>query len=219
MATESSIEQLRIKDPDIRLMVQVQNDDATAFEELMLRYQGRVISLLTHVIGNRDQAEDLTQEVFLRVYRARKSYMPEAKFSTWLFTIANNIALNAIRTKKRHPELQMPNSSDSSSGMPTMENSIPAKSAVMPTRQLDKLEVQEAVRLAIASLGENQRIAVMLNRFEGMNYNDIARVMQLTPQAVKSLLCRARNNLRAVLGPYVEHGKQVAGHQNGSEKT
>lgn len=210
MVTESSIELLTIKDPDVRLMVRVRSDDAAAFEELMLRYQGRVISLLKHVIGDRDLAEDLTQEVFLRIYRARKSYQPEAKFSTWLFTIANNVALNAIRTKKRRPEFQMPSGTGSSTGMPTMENVIPAKSGLIPTRHMDQLETQEAVRLAIASLGDNQRMAVMLNRFEGMNYNDIAKVMKLTPQAVKSLLCRARSNLRVVLTPYVEHGTGIA---------
>lgn len=209
MVTESSILKLTLKDPDVRLMIQVQNDDATAFEELMLRYQGRIISLLRHVIGDRDLAEDLTQEVFLRVYRARKTYQPEAKFSTWLFTIANNVALNAIRTKKRHPEFQMPNSAGSSSNVPTMENTLAADSGIIPSRQLDKMEAREAVRLAIASLGENQRMAVMLNRFEGMNYSDIAEVMNLTPQAVKSLLCRARNNLRLVLSPYVQHGRQI----------
>ncbi|GHV10156.1 RNA polymerase sigma factor [Campylobacterota bacterium] len=192
----------------MRLMLQVCNDDATAFEELMLRYQGRIISLLKHIVGDRDLAEDLTQEVFLRVYRARKSYQPEAKFSTWLFTIANNVALNALRTKKRRPEHQMPAGAESAE-MQTMENTIPENSAVIPTRQIDQKEVREAVRTAVALLGENQRMAVMLNRFEGMNYNDIAQVMSLTPQAVKSLLCRARNNLRVVLAPYVEHGTAI----------
>ena len=98
-----------------------------------------------------------------------------------------------------------------------MENSLAAESSFMPSRQLDKLEAREAVRLAVASLGENQRMAVMLNRFEGMNYNDIAQVMNLTPQAVKSLLCRARNNLRLVLSPYVEHGKQIPNKYDGGE--
>ena len=82
-------------------MLQVRDDDAQAFEELMLRYQNRVLSLLAHLVGRRDLAEDLTQEVFLRVYRARKRYVPGAKFSTWLFTIAGNVASNALRTKSR----------------------------------------------------------------------------------------------------------------------
>ena len=190
-------------------MLQVRDDDATAFEELMLRYQGRVLSVLQHVVGNRDLAEDLTQDVFLRVFRARKTYTPGSKFSTWLFTIANNVALNAIRRLKRKPERQFASVDESSAGMPTIDNAVPENSAMMPTRQLDHRELRETVRLAVDTLSENQRMAVLLNKFEGMNYADIAQVMKLTPQAVKSLLCRARSNLRTVLEPYMERGKRV----------
>ena len=190
-------------------MLQVREDDATAFEELMLRYQGRVLSVLRHVVGNSDLAEDLTQEVFLRVFRARKTYVPGSKFSTWLFTIANNVALNAIRRQKRKPEHQFVSVGESSTGMPTMDNTVPENSAMMPTRQLDHQELRETVRMAVDTLNDNQRMAVLLNKFEGMNYADIAQVMKLTPQAVKSLLCRARTNLRAVLEPYIERGKKI----------
>ena len=190
-------------------MLQVREDDATAFEELMLRYQGRVLSVLRHVVGNQDLAEDLTQDVFLRVFRARKTYTAGSKFSTWLFTIANNVALNAIRRQKRKPEYQFVSAGESSGSMPTMENTVPENSAIMPTRQLDNRELRETVRMAVDTLNENQRMAVLLNKFEGMNYADIAQVMKLTPQAVKSLLCRARSNLRTVLEPYMERGKRV----------
>jgi len=190
-------------------MLQVREDDATAFEELMLRYQGRVLSVLRHVVGNQDLAEDLTQDVFLRVFRARKTYTPGSKFSTWLFTIANNVALNAIRRQKRKPEYQFTTTGTSTSSMPTIDNTVPENSALMPTRQIDHQEMRETVRLAIETLSENQRMAILLNKFEGMNYTDIAQVMKLTPQAVKSLLCRARVNLRTVLEPYVERGKKI----------
>jgi RNA polymerase sigma-70 factor, ECF subfamily len=89
--SDSTVERYTLADPDVRLMLQVRDDDAHAFEELMLRYQNRLLSLLTHLVGQRDLAEDLTQEVFLRVYRARSRYVPGAKFSTWLFTIAGNV--------------------------------------------------------------------------------------------------------------------------------
>jgi len=205
----SSVQLISLKDPDVRLMLQVRDDDATAFEELMLRYQSRVFSVLRHVTGNQDLAEDLTQDVFLRVFRARKTYTPGAKFSTWLFTIANNVAINALRTKRRKPEYQFVSSGESSGSMNTIENYVAENSALMPTRQLDSQEIRETVRMAIETLNENQRMAVMLNKFEGMNYADIAQVMKLTPQAVKSLLCRARTNLRAILEPYVEKGKKI----------
>jgi RNA polymerase sigma-70 factor (ECF subfamily) len=188
-------------------MLQVREDDATAFEELMLRYQGRVISVLQHVVGNRDLAEDLTQDVFLRVFRARKTYTPGSKFSTWLFTIANNVALNALRRQKRKPEFQFVTAGKSSASLPTIDQTVPENSAMMPTRQLDHQELRETVRMAVDTLNENQRMAVLLNKFEGMNYAEIAQVMKLTPQAVKSLLCRARLNLRVILEPYIEHGK------------
>ena len=92
--TESTAERYTLADPDVRLMLLVRDDDPRAFEELMLRYQNRLVSLLAHLTGQRDIAEDLAQDVFLRVYRARKRYVPGAKFSTWLFTIAGNVAAN-----------------------------------------------------------------------------------------------------------------------------
>ena len=85
-------------DPDVRLMLQVQNDNAAAFEELVSRYQSRLVGVMEHLVPKRELAEDLAQEVFMRVFRARKNYVPGAKFSTWLFTIANNVASNAKRS-------------------------------------------------------------------------------------------------------------------------
>src|SRR4026207_221864 len=105
--SESTAERYTLADPDVRLMLQVRDGDAQAFEELMLRYQNRLMSLLAHLIGQRDLAEDLAQEVFLRVYRARKRYVPGAKFSTWLFTIARNVASNALRSRSRRPEVNL----------------------------------------------------------------------------------------------------------------
>src|SRR4051812_8959026 len=92
-----------LRDPDVRLMIRVRGDDPKAFQELVDKYQHRLIGVLTHLVGNADEAEDLAQEVFMRVYRARADYHPQAKFSTWLFTIANNVALNALRRRKRKP--------------------------------------------------------------------------------------------------------------------
>ena len=92
-------------DPDVRLMLEVRDGNAAAFEELVSRYQGRLLTVLRHLVGGREQAEDLTQEVFLRVYRARQSYQPGAKFSTWLFTIANHVAANALRSRSRCHEV------------------------------------------------------------------------------------------------------------------
>ena len=95
-------------------MLQVRDGDAQAFEELMLRYQNRLVTVLEHLVGRRDQAEDLAQEVFLRVYRARKRYVVGAKFSTWLYTIANHVASNALRSMARRPEVNLTARADES---------------------------------------------------------------------------------------------------------
>jgi RNA polymerase sigma-70 factor (ECF subfamily) len=188
-------------------MLDVRDDDAGAFEELVLRYQGRLVTVLGHLVGNRDQAEDLAQEVFLRVYRSRKTYVPGAKFATWLFTIANNVAANARRSRSRRREVTLEGRDSGPMGAHPMEALAAASSGQLPTRQLDKAEMRDIVRMALDALNERQRIAVLLNKFEGMSYADIAQTMELTPQAVKSLLSRARGNLRDVLEPYLDHGR------------
>ncbi|HLA84872.1 MAG TPA: sigma-70 family RNA polymerase sigma factor [Thermoguttaceae bacterium] len=198
-------------------MLQVRDDSAAAFEELVLRYQDRLVALLTHLSGSRDQAEDLAQEVFLRVYRARKSYVPGAKFSTWLFTIANNAASNALRTLARRHEVRPEARTGDSTVVNPMDHLAQASSSQMPVRRLAKAETREIVRLAVESLGERQRMAVLLSKFEGMCYAEIAEVMELSPQAIKSLLARARGNLREVLAPYMERGEApvVGKNENG----
>jgi RNA polymerase sigma-70 factor (ECF subfamily) len=204
--SESSTEKYALSDPDVRLMLRVRDGDATAFEELVLRYQSRLLTVLEHLTGRREMAEDLAQEVFLRVYRARKRYTPHARFSTWLFTITNNVASNARRSLARRREVHI-EPADSGAMEPLAEMAL-AASGQMPTRQADKSEMCDVVRSAVAALNERQRMAVLLSRFEGMSYADIAEVMQVSPQAVKSLLSRARSALRDALTPYLEHGQR-----------
>ena len=197
------------QDPDVRLMLRVQQDDADAFEELMLHYQNRLVSLMTHLVGKRDLAEDLAQEIFMRVYRSRKRYVPGSKFSTWLYTIANNVASNSRRSLARRHEVNLvAQDSGEFTGNPLDQAAVEA-SGLMPTRQLDKAELSQVVQVAIASLNERQRMAVLLNKFEHLGYEEIAEVMEMTPAAVKSLLSRARANLRQVLEPYLEQGAKV----------
>jgi RNA polymerase sigma-70 factor (ECF subfamily) len=204
--SESSAQRYQLQDPDVRLMLQVRDDNAAAFDELMLRYQNRLVTVLEHLVGRRDQAEDLAQEVFLRVYRARKRYVAGAKFSTWLYTIANNVAANALRSLSRRPEVNLTTRPTESGGTNALDKMALAASGAMPTRALDKAELRDVVRAALASLNERQRMAVLLNKFEGMSYADIATAMEMSPQAIKSLLSRARVNLKEVLGPYLQDG-------------
>jgi RNA polymerase sigma-70 factor, ECF subfamily len=205
-------------DPDVRLMLEVRDGSAAAFEELVLRYQARLVRVLEHIVGSRDQAEDLAQEVFLRVYRARKQYVPGAKFATWLFTIANNAASNALRSRSRRREVSLAASESGPLGPRPLDRLVQASSGQMPARQFDKAELREVVRLALQSLGERQRLAVLLNKFEGMNYADIGQTMDMSPQAVKSLLSRAREKLREVLAPYLEQGTRPGENGETSEE-
>lgn len=220
---ENSPKDLELRDPDVRLMLKVRDDDAAAFEELMLRYQNRVLTLLEHLVSHRHQAEDLTQDVFLRVFRARKQYVPASKFSTWLFTIVNNVASNARRSRSRRKEMNVDSASDSgATGWPGLDNMAVAASGAMPSRVVAKAEMRDVVRAAVGELSDRQRMAVLLSKFEGMGYAEIAQTMDMTPQAIKSLLSRARENLREFLEPYLERGKRTAENTDGeslAEKT
>jgi RNA polymerase sigma-70 factor (ECF subfamily) len=203
--TDSTVERFTAHDPDVRLMLRVRDDDAEAFEELVLRYQNRLVSLLAHLTGRRDMAEDLAQDVFLRIYRARKRYSPGSKFSTWLFTIAHNVASNAQRTLARRREVHLTPKTVESGGNPLEAAAVDA-SGFMPAKQLDNSELRDVVKLAVDTLNDRQREAVLLNKFEHLSYEEIAEVMQMTPSAVKSLLTRARANLRDILEPYLQQG-------------
>lgn len=188
-------------------MLQVRDNDAEAYGELVRRYQNRVLNLLEHLVGRGHQkAEDLTQDVLMRVWRARGTYKPGSKFSTWLFTIANNVASNARRSQARKKEVQVTSDSADSQAAPTLNEMAPASSGTMPAQRVDKMELQDVVRAAVDQLPDRQRLAVLLKSFENASYADIAEIMELTPQAVKSLLSRARNNLKDLLSPYVRQG-------------
>jgi RNA polymerase sigma-70 factor (ECF subfamily) len=195
-------EQMALRDPDIRLMLRVRDDDDVAFAELVERFQHRLVAVMHHLLGNADEAEDLAQEVFLRVYRNRKKYTPKAKFSTWLFTIANNLALNALRDRKRRPILPLEVQESGPLGPRPNETTAAARDEP-PTHNLQQQELAVVIRQALDGLNERQRMAIVLNKFEDMNYTEIAEVMGLTMKAVKSLLSRARAKLREALQGYI----------------
>jgi RNA polymerase sigma-70 factor (ECF subfamily) len=200
---ETLEQQLEARDPDVRLMVQVRADVPGAFEALVDRYQNRLVGILFHLVGSRDEAEDLCQEVFLRVYKARKGYRPKAKFATWLFTIANNLALNHLRGKGRNPS--------PAGGGTTVSQSLSPMAKLegregTPSAQMRQAELSDLVREALEVLNEDQKMAVLLNKFEEMSYAEIAAIMGRSPAAIKSLLARARNQLRERLEPYLQTG-------------
>ncbi len=210
MATGETLEQqLEARDPDVRLMLQVRDDVQGAFEVLVERYQHRLVGIMIHLVGRVEEAEDLTQEVFLRIYRARKGYRPRAKFSTWLFTIANNLALNHLRSKGRSPVVTAGGdaSGTGSQAIPSVTGNVPSRDGT-PSSQMRQVELSDVVREALDVLGEDQKVAVLLNKFEDMSYAEIAQVMGRSEAAVKSLLARARNHLREQLEPYLKTGQR-----------
>lgn len=187
-------------------MLRAKAGDETAFTQLVTNYQDRLVGVLVHLLQSKEAAEDLAQEVFLRIFRARHGYEPTAKFSTWLFRIANNLANNQRRDKSRKKEVVLNVSDSGPLGPRPGERLIAEKSALMPNRQYDKIEMCAMVQAALSTLNEKQRMAVLLHKFEEMSYADIAAAMETTTNAVKSLLSRARDNLREQLEPYVRQG-------------
>jgi RNA polymerase sigma-70 factor (ECF subfamily) len=207
--SESTALRYQQSDPDVRLMMRVRNDDAAAFEELLRKYQPRLVRLMRTIGPKPDMAEDLAQETFMRVFRARHRYEAGAKFSTWLFTIAANVARNATRSIGRRQEVNevdAPVTADGSQAVGILAATALDASSMMPNRLVEGTERGTIVRQAVEALGERQRTALMLSRFENLSYAEIAETMGLSTKAVKSLLSRARVNLREILQPYIDAG-------------
>lgn len=192
-----------LRDPDVQLMLRAKAGDEGAFTELVAAYQDRIVGIFCHLLGNQEAAEDLAQEVFLRIYRSRDKYEPKAKFSTWLFRIANNLASNSRRNKGRRREVTLNPQDSGPLGMRPEEQLLMEKSGMMPARQIGLKETQAVVRQALETLNERQQMAVLLHKFEGMSYADIGAAMKLSEAAVKSLLSRARENLRVQLEKHI----------------
>ena len=188
-------------------MLRVQDGDAGAFETLVTLWQDRLVTLFRHQTGDHATAEDLAQEVFLRVYRSRAGYRPVARFSTWIHTIANNVASDLRQRSYRRREFGVPANVSASSSAIGLEQIAVAASGLLPTRIADRAELKAVVQQALGTLNERQRMAVLLAKFEQCSYEEIAAAMDLTVPAVKSLLFRARDQLREAIAPYMESSR------------
>jgi RNA polymerase sigma-70 factor (ECF subfamily) len=151
-------------------------------------------------MGDHATAEDLTQEVFLRVYRARESYRPTARFTTWIHTIAANVASDLRQRAYRRREHGVPAAASATSSAIGLDQLAVAASGLMPARQADREELRSVVQTALAGLNERQRMAVLLAKFEQCSLEEIGAAMNLSVPAVKSLLFRARDQLRVAIG-------------------
>ncbi len=184
-------------------MLAFQSGDESAFAEIVRRFQGRIVSLAYRYLGSSADAEDLAQEVFLRVYRAKDKYERSARFSTWIYRIASNASLNHIRGRKvrRRVSAEMPTGHDGEE-LSIFEDA----EAPQPHDALEKDELAEVLRRIIDELPERQRLAIVLNKYEDLSYEEIAQTMELSMMAVKSLLTRARVNIKEKLVPYLQSG-------------
>jgi RNA polymerase sigma-70 factor (ECF subfamily) len=194
---------------DVQLMLDVKAGDERSFELLLQRYRTPLVNFLYRMVRAREEAEDLAQEVFLRVYRARKDYVPSAKFTTWLFRIATNLALNSVRDnryQRMEVSLDAPVTVDAEDG----DEKVLDIAEKHPN--IEQYLVEEArkkmIRHAIDKLPEKQRAAVLLHKYQELDYGDIAKILECSESALKSLLFRAYETLRVELAPLVaRHGK------------
>ncbi|MFQ5845705.1 MAG: RNA polymerase sigma factor [Planctomycetota bacterium] len=189
---------------DVDLMLAFQAGDESAFSALLQRHRDAVVSLTYRYLGNREDAEDLAQEIFLKIYRARSRYRPEAKFTTWLYRISVNACLNEVRNRRNRPTFRAASlhPSDDGDAAPALED---ARSE-SPAAAVERTELRRQVRGAVDSLPERQRLALLLNKFHGLSYEELAQALDLSLQAVKSLLTRARQNLRRRIEPRLGAG-------------
>jgi RNA polymerase sigma-70 factor, ECF subfamily len=189
-------------DPEVALMLRVQRDEPGAFAELVSRYWTRVFGRFYRQLGDRQEAEDLAQDVFLRLYRGRARYRPTARFTTWLYHIAQNVARNALRTKRRKPCVPLGPLTQPAGDEQFCDRVLCNGAAEAPERPAERAELAVAVRAAMARLAARQRTALEL-QFRDCSYSEIAAELAMTPKAAKSLLYRARNQLRESLSVYM----------------
>jgi len=186
---------------DKELIQKVAAKDHGAFKALVDRYQSLVINTCYNLLGNRQDAEDVAQEVFFQVYKSAQKFRQEAKLSTWLYRIAVNRSLNFIRDKKRSGWLR--NLSSLLEGQRQEVSDVPASNSDRPDIALEKKERNAVVQRAIDSLPDKQRAAFVLHKYEGLSYQEIAEILEHSLSSVESLIHRAKLNLQKRLVRYL----------------
>ena len=186
---------------DVQLMLDVKAGDDESFNLLLRRYRTPLVNFLFRMVRDTATAEDLAQEVFLRVYRARKEYAPSAKFTTWMFRIATNLALNSIRDN-RHKQMETSFDAPVNDEEDSAPRELPSREMRIDEHMVER-DRSNFIRSAISSLPEKQRVAVLLHKYEEMDYGEIARILECSESALKSLLFRAYETLRVQLAPLV----------------
>jgi len=186
----------RTIDPGVAWMLRYQRGDERAFDQLVESYSPRVFALVTRFLGPAENREDLVQEVFLRVIRARAEYRPEARFSTWLYRIVFNLCVNENERRKPGPSMD--------AAREETRESWEDERAPAPGAALEREDLVASVRAAVAALPDRQRMALVLAKYDGLAYDEVARVLGTSEKAVKSMIHRARESLRALLSGFLE---------------
>ncbi|TMA69370.1 MAG: sigma-70 family RNA polymerase sigma factor [Deltaproteobacteria bacterium] len=188
-------------DPDVALMLRLQAGDEAAFQDLFRKYSPRVLQFARRFVGSDAQAEELSQDVFVQVFRFRHRYRPQSRFSTWLFTIATNLCLNEVRRPERHLRVDLWNRRDGeerAEGPP-----LPDPRAVTPEQGAAARQLERRLEVLVAELPAKQRAALLLSRMDGLAYRDVAEALGSTEGAVKALLFRATQTLKRGLREYL----------------
>jgi RNA polymerase sigma-70 factor (ECF subfamily) len=175
----------------------VSHGDTSAFETLVERHQSLVGGTVAHMLGSNSDVEDISQQVFIRVWKSARRYVPRAKFTTWLLKITRNLVFNELRRSKRHAHVPLQTDPGAE------EFLLKDEKNPTPDALLLQTELQQAIDDAIAQLPESQRMALILRRYEQLSYEEISEVLDLSVPAVKSVLFRARTELRSRLSKYL----------------
>lgn len=195
--TDEEAEKRALNERDVALMLRVKEGDVEAFELLVELHQSAVIGTVAKMLGGASEAEDIAQQVFIRIWKSAKRYQPKAKFTTWMFTITRNLVFNETRRRKRKPTVSVEEREEES------HQQVEDVHSTTPDQDALHSELERAVDDAIQALPEKQRLAVVLRRYEEMPYDEISRVLSMSVPAVKSLLFRARTQLKESLEKYL----------------
>lgn len=191
-----------LSDEDVRLMLDFKAGNVASFEVLLKKYFKRILNFIFRYVGIRSVAEDLTQEVFMRVYKSAPNYLPRAKFKTWVYTIARNTSINEVkRNKQKIVSLDEMIECEGEQ----IPRQVEDKTIDRPDESAIRAETARVVKKAIYALGEKQRMVIILRRYENFSYQEIAKTMKISEKAVKSLLSRGRENLKKALSSFIKN--------------
>ena len=192
-----------VQDIDAHLMLRFKEGDTGAFDTLFKKHTRRIVNFAYRFVRNREVAEELAQEVFLKVYQNAEGYQIQSKFTSWLYTIATNICLNEIRKPRyrvKHQSMYVTSKSDS--GTEEIQREIAVTDG--PDRMMEQQAIERAIRESLNQIPEKQRIAFILNKYQELSYSEVADVLKISEKAVKSLIHRAKETLADRLKPLME---------------